>query len=175
MQVLNIHEREFLSPPAQVGLLLDSLASSSDRLWPRDSWPAMRMDRHLTVGAVGGHGPIKYFVEKYSPGRYVQFRFIAPAGFDGYHAFEIIDRGDRCVLRHSLKMHTRGQALLSWSLVFRPLHDALVEDALTKAQLSLNEVPKVKRWSKTVRLLRHLFSKGKASAQTIPGHDPNLN
>jgi hypothetical protein len=54
MQVLNVHERELQVGSAEVGALLDSLASENDRLWPRACWPAMRFDRPLGVGAVGG-------------------------------------------------------------------------------------------------------------------------
>jgi hypothetical protein len=32
----NVHERRFRAAAGEVGALLDSLASSDDRLWPRD-------------------------------------------------------------------------------------------------------------------------------------------
>jgi antitoxin (DNA-binding transcriptional repressor) of toxin-antitoxin stability system len=53
MQVRNVHERVFPAPPAQVGALIDTLASADDRLWPGDRWPPMRFDRALSVGARG--------------------------------------------------------------------------------------------------------------------------
>jgi len=81
MRVLNIHERALDATAEKVGLLIDGLGSANDLLWPVDRWPAMRLDRPLGVGAVGGHGPIRYCVESYSPGRSVQFRFIEPRGF----------------------------------------------------------------------------------------------
>jgi hypothetical protein len=55
-------------------------------------------------------------------------------------------------------MKLTGIALLSWPLVFRPRHDALVEDALTKAQVALGEQPTRVRWSAWVRLLRGLLT-----------------
>jgi hypothetical protein len=65
MKVVNIHEREFQSTPDRIGALIDSLASPQDALWPKRSWPRMEFDRALNVGARGGHGPIRYFVEAY--------------------------------------------------------------------------------------------------------------
>ena len=81
MQVRNVHERVFTLPLATVGALIDSLASRGDRLWPVKKWPPMRFDRPLAVGAVGGHGPVRYSVEKYLQGQMIVFRFSAPRGF----------------------------------------------------------------------------------------------
>jgi hypothetical protein len=107
-------------PKQQVGALLDSLASPADSLWPKESWPAMRFDRPLGVGAAGGHGPIRYAVEEFVPGRRVVFRFTGPRGFKGGHRLEILPAGeDRTILRHRMAMETEGPALLSWPLIFR--------------------------------------------------------
>jgi hypothetical protein len=156
MQVLNIHERRIPRPAAEVGALLDSLASDSDRLWPRTLWPAMRFDRPLGVGADGGHGPVGYAVTEYHPGRYVRFRFSAPRGFDGHHWFEVCEDGDACVMRHTIEMEARGPALVTWPLAIRHLHDALLEDAFATAEMSLGLAPTVKPWSGWVKLLRRL-------------------
>ena len=99
MRVLNIHERRLAAPAAAVGALLDSLASDADALWPRSAWPAMRFDRPLGVGAVGGHGPIPYAVEEYHPGRLVSFRFLGPRGFNGHHRFEVLPGGPQATKR----------------------------------------------------------------------------
>ena len=82
MQVHNVHEREFDLSLASVGSLIDSLASSNDRLWPNDKWPPMRFDRALAVGARGGHGPIRYSIEEYQPRRLSKnslSKFISPS------------------------------------------------------------------------------------------------
>jgi hypothetical protein len=156
MHVSNIHEREFDLSSAAVGSLIDSLASSNDRLWPDDKWPPMRFDRALAVGARGGHGPIRYSIEEYQPSRLVRFRFRAPRGFDGTHRYEVVEQQGRLVLRHVLEMHTSGLASLSWPLLFQPLHDALIEDSLDKAARSLGNVPRsAAQWSTTVRILRY--------------------
>jgi hypothetical protein len=169
MEVLNIHERAFDAEPRKVGSLIDSLSSKDDRLWPKHIWPRMEFDRSLSVGAKGGHGPIRYFVEQYTPGKSVKFRFTGPKGFDGFHAFEIVAGTKHSVaLKHMLKMDTNGLAIVSWPLIFRPIHDALIEDSLTTGQVSLGLVPQVRAWSLWVRILRLVISGGKARSQTTP-------
>lgn len=171
MEVLNIHERELEVGPEQIGALLDSLASNEDRLWPKLTWPRMAFDRPLGVGANGGHGPIRYFVEEYTPGESIKFRFTGPKGFDGFHGYEIVAGPKQpAVLRHTLKMNTHGPAILSWPLVYRPMHDALIEDSLTTAQVSLGLIPTVKPWPVWVKILRWVVSGGKARPQVTPNN-----
>ncbi|MEH1099592.1 SRPBCC family protein [Micromonospora sp. CPCC 205561] len=157
--VRNIHERQLAAPASAVSALIDSLATPDDRLWPRDRWPAMRFDRPLGVGARGGHGPVRYTVVAYRPGTRVRFEFSAPAGFRGYHEYEALPQaGRRCLLRHSLVMTTRWPARLSWPVLYRPLHDALIEDSLDTAARHLGlTVAAPRRWTPWVRLLRSLL------------------
>lgn len=166
MKVYNVHERVIEAPPARVGALLDGLARGRDRLWPEDRWPAMRFDRPLGVGAVGGHGPVRYTIEAYDPGLAIRFRFTAPRGFDGTHRFETqpLPTGTTR-LRHVIEMDARGPALLGWLLVFRPLHDALLEDALDRAERSLGAEPPGSRWSLWVRLLRWALTDSRTRAR----------
>lgn len=160
MHVRNVHERSFRSSPQQAARLLDQLSSPHDVVWPSQHWPRMRLDQPLGVGASGGHGPIRYCVVAYEPGKKVTFRFISPRGFVGTHWFEILDQGASGItLRHTIDMSLAGLALLSWPIVIRPLHDALVEDALTNAQVALGEQPTPKNWSPWVRLLRRLIGR----------------
>ncbi|MGA3134445.1 MAG: hypothetical protein ABSC88_00475 [Terracidiphilus sp.] len=155
MYVRNVHERKFPLPLATVGALIDSLASRDDRLWPRGKWPPMRFDRPLVVGAVGGHGPIRYSVEEYRPGQSILFRFLAPRGFNGTHCFEVEDRQGKTVLRHIIEMRATGLARLSWPLAIRSLHNAAIEDCFDRATVSLGiDLPHPARWSIYVRLLR---------------------
>lgn len=171
MEVLNIHERDLGANLVQVGALIDSLASREDRLWPKYLWPRMEFDRPLGVDAKGGHGPIRYFVEEYTPSRSIKFRFIGPKGFKGFHCYEIV-RGLKksVVLRHTLKMNAYGWAILSWPMVYRPLHDALLEDSLATAQESLGLPPTMQPWSLRVKILRWVVSGGKARAQVTPNN-----
>lgn len=155
MRVCKIHTRVLDATPAIIGSLLDGLASPGDALWPRNRWPAMRFDRPLQVGARGGHGPIRYTVAAYHPGQYVEFRFGAPRGFDGYHAFLVEPLAAvRTRLWHLLVMRASGPARLSWPLLFRPLHDALIEDCLATAERAVGGVPRSRTWSPGVVALR---------------------
>ncbi len=160
--MLNVHERTLAAPATDVGALLDGLASPSDPLWPRHLWPPMEFDRPLGVGAVGGHGPIRYTVESYTPGQQVLFRFTAPRGFHGTHGLQVhpLDAG-HTLLKHVLEMRTTGFATVSWPLVFRPLHDALLENALDRAEDSLGLASSRSRWSLWVRVLRWTFARGR--------------
>lgn len=168
MHVLNIHQCELQATPEKVGMLIDSLSSPADALWPKQCWPPMQFDRPLSVGAVGGHGPIRYVVESYAPGQSIEFRFLAPKGFAGCHRFEIIAPTDCCCsLRHTIDMQIHGLACLKWLLVIRPLHDALLEDSFATAQTSLGLVPQTRKWSPRVKFLRFLLSKGKMRKQII--------
>ena len=76
MKVENMHEREYDTEPELVGALIDSLSSRNDRLWPFEKWPSLCLDKSLSVGAPGGHGSIRYYVEHYVPSRSVTFRFL---------------------------------------------------------------------------------------------------
>jgi len=154
--VENVHERRLDATPEEVGALLDGLASPGDRLWPADRWPPMRLDRPLGPGARGGHGPVRYAVETYQPGRRVAFRFADDLGLDGSHAFEVAAApGGGAVLRHVLTGRTRGAVRLTWPLAVRWLHDAVVEDALDRAEAAVSGTVRAPaRWSPWVRVLR---------------------
>lgn len=158
MKVLNIHERTLEAPSSTVGTLIDSLSSPRDALWPRGKWPSMIFDRPLAVGAVGGHGSIRYMVEAYTPGHTVRFRFTGPSGFDGYHEFEIEEKENGGVLlRHTIRMNATGIGIVTWIFVFCPLHDALLEDLLDRAQQHVNMQTQPRSWSVWVKFLRWLM------------------
>ncbi|MEV4613056.1 SRPBCC family protein [Kitasatospora sp. NPDC049258] len=162
MPVYNVHERVLAADASEVGALIDSLSGGTadrpDRLWPQPDWPAMEFDRPLAVGAVGGHGPVRYTVAAYVPGSWVRFAFSGPRGFDGFHEFAALPLdGERTVLRHTLAMRATGPARLSWPLAFRWMHDACLEDALDRAEAACTgTVARPSRWSPYVRLLRSL-------------------
>jgi hypothetical protein len=160
VRVVNVHERSFNSAPEQTARLLDSLSSPDDALWPSRHWPRMRLDKPLGIGATGGHGPIRYSVVAYEPGKRVTFQFLSPRGFVGTHWFEIVRSGTSgATLRHTIDMSLTGFALFTWPIAFRPLHNALVEDALTNAQIALGEKPTPVSWSLRVRLLRKVVGR----------------
>lgn len=156
MAVVNVHTREIQASPSEMGAVVDSLSSHADALWPRESWPPMRFDRALGVGADGGHGPIRYRVEAYVPGQWVRFRFTAPRGFDGFHEYTVhpsVEHG--AVLRHLLVMRVHGLARLTWPLAIRWLHDALIEESLDHAERTVTAtIHHPPHRSRLVRLLR---------------------
>ncbi|GAA0672967.1 hypothetical protein GCM10010193_26990 [Kitasatospora atroaurantiaca] len=156
MAVLNIHERVLPATEDEVGALLDSLASEDDVLWPVPDWPPMRLDGGLAAGSAGGHGPVRYTVAAYVPGRWVRFAFTGPRGFHGFHEYSVhATDGGGTTLRHTLAMKARGPARLTWPLAFRRLHDACLEDSLDRAERAVTgTVRRPARWSPYVRLLR---------------------
>ena len=158
--VVNVHERVIPASVDAVGRMIDTLGSAGDVVWPTERWPALKLDRPLQVGAAGGHGPIRYRVEAYEPGRSVRFRFLSPEGFVGTHGFDVEDAGEGASqLRHIIEMRTVGMAVLNWSLVIRPLHDALLEDALVKVEGAFRDVGPPRAWSRRVVFLRWLVRK----------------
>ena len=99
----------------------------------------MEFDRTLSVGARGGHGPVRYFVEEYVPGESIKFRFTAPNGFNGFHAYERIKTitPNTDVLRHTLEI---GQSprVLAWSPWVRFLR-WVVSGGKGRAQVTPNQ------------------------------------
>jgi hypothetical protein len=158
--VVNIHERVIPASVDAVGRMIDTLGSAGDMVWPTGRWPALKLDRPLQVGGAGGHGPIRYRVESYEPGRRIRFRFLSPEGFVGIHGFDVEDAAEGASkLRHVIEMRTVGMAVLNWSLIIRPLHDALLEDALDKVEGAFRDVGPPRAWSRRVLFLRWLVRK----------------
>ncbi len=158
--IVNVHERVIPADVDAMGKMIDTLGSAGDVVWPSERWPPMKLDRPLQVGATGGHGPIRYRVESYEPGRRIRFRFLSPEGFVGTHGFDVEDAGGGAgKLRHVIEMRTLGIAALNWSLIMRPLHDALLEDALDKVEGVFRDVGPPRAWSRRVEFLRWLVRK----------------
>ncbi|GAB3044187.1 SRPBCC family protein [Sediminivirga luteola] len=175
--VLNVHERRIAASAAAVGGVLDTLATQNDCLWAWEHWPPMRFPGGLRPGAEGGHGPVRYAVVERVSGRRVRFRFQRPGGFHGHHEFrvdavpaasgaepEAAEAAPRpenaCILRHEIAMSLSGTARLSWPLVFRPLHDALIEESFDKVERGFGAGPAVPhRRSLWVRFLRRLLAR----------------
>lgn len=163
----NVHSRDLAAPAAAVAPLLDLIGGSGDRLWPTPAWPPLRLDGPLRVGAPGGHGPIRYTVEAYQPGRVIRFRFDPVVGIDGFHELRLQASGERrCRLIHVIEGRTRGRTRLVWPLALRWLHDALLEDLLDRAeQATTGTVARPARWHPAVRLLHWLTWPG---PQAVP-------
>jgi hypothetical protein len=175
MGVYNVHKRLLAASESRVGSLIDTLASGDrDLLWPGRDWSPMEFDRPLGVGAAGGHGPVRYTVSGYAPGRWIRFEFTGPRGFHGFHELAVlpVDR-EHTLLHHTLTMTTSGLSRVTWPLAWRPMHDACLEDGLDRAELACTgTVARPARWSPYVRLLHSLASllgpRGSRSANEVP-------
>jgi hypothetical protein len=158
VKAISIHSRRIEAPLATVGGLIDTLASPDDRLWPHADWPAMRFDRPLGVGAAGGHAFIRYSVEDYQEGRSILFRITGPKGFSGTHALDVLEDGSATVLTHTIDGEITMAFAPKWFGVVRPLHDALMGDALDNAEReTTGAVRTPARWSWWTRVLRKAF------------------
>ena len=143
MRIQNVHSRELPAPVERAWELVAGLASERDELWPIARWPTtpVEFDRPLGPGAKGGHGLIRYDVERCEPGRRVVFRFARKSGLDGTHEFEVqpINAG-RSRLTHTLDTRL-GWKLMPVYPVLRVAHDALLEDLLDNAERAAGGSP----------------------------------
>ena len=155
MKVLNIHKRTIHQPKNKVSELLKTLSTENDLIWPKENWPEMKFKDGIQVGAKGGHGPIRYTVEKYDPNEIIQFRFSKPIGFNGIHKFEIKELSDKQTeLKHTIDMNTEGKATLKWLFVIRSLHNALLEDGFDKLENIFSNEKRHSEWNIWVKMIR---------------------
>ena len=138
MRIESVHTRELSVAVEELGRLLDTLAGPDDRIWPIERWPndPILFDRPLSVGAKGGHGPIRYTVTAYEPGRLIEFEFDPGSGLRGHHRLEVEPAGSAgSLMRHVLDTEPEGINRLLRPMLLA-MHDALVEDLLDKAELA---------------------------------------
>ncbi|MBU2549017.1 MAG: SRPBCC family protein [Proteobacteria bacterium] len=168
MKVFNVHERWLETSMESAGALIDGLSGPDDRLWPGDRWPKMAFDGPLAPGSKGGHGPVRYRVREYRPGRKAAFDFEKHGltrGLAGGHSFELRPGDGGVWLRHVIEADCRFGSWLHWRLLIRPLHDALLEDALDNAENIAGRPPaRPARWGLWVRLLRWIIARGARGA-----------
>jgi hypothetical protein len=154
--VRSVHERVIEAPVETVAALFDRVSSDDDPVFPSPAWAPMRFDRPLGVGAVGGHGDIRYSVIGYEPGRRARFAFAPPA--DGYHELAVDPLGnDRCRVRHVLEQRAGLASWLTWSLVVRWAHDVVIEEVLDNFErAATGSLRRPAHWPPWVRLLHRL-------------------
>lgn len=137
----------------------------------------MHLASGLAPGSRGGHGPIRYRVVEHVLGERVRFAFEPERlsrGLVGHHRFEVEPRPDGAVLRHVLDAEASGTAMLRWLLVLRPLHDALLEDALDLAERRVTGcASRPPRWGLWVRALRRVLGATRQRKSGPPGNDQN--
>ncbi|MFF8639533.1 SRPBCC family protein [Streptomyces sp. NPDC015345] len=155
--VRNEHERLFEAPAEEVGALLDRLSAEDDPVFPAPQWAPMTFDRPLGVGATGGHGPVRYAVTEYEPGRRVRFAFTPPD--EGFHELSVEPRGEgRCLVRHVLEARQRGLDFLLWPTAVRPVHDSMMEELFDNIErVVAGGCARPVRWSPRLRLLNRLW------------------
>jgi hypothetical protein len=149
--VHNVHERELPVPAAEVGRLVDRIGAVDDPLWPSPAWVPVRFDRPR---APGGHGPVRYHVTGYEPGRRVELTFHPRTGLIGSHTLEVEERGPQaCVLRHSLTARPAGTMRLLWPAIVRVCHDTVIEHLLDNAERAVTgTVARPVRYPRRARL-----------------------
>ena len=65
-------------------------------------------------------------------------------------------------IEHRIEMMVKGSGRFSWPIVFKPLHNALIEDALDNVEVYINSKIKEKRsYSNWVRILRWALSRNR--------------
>lgn len=169
--ILNLHERNIPVLPERAAQILESLATSTDMLWPCEKWPPMILDNGLTPGSSGGHSKIRYSVSEHVPGKRVEFRFAPMPSlpeFHGHHYFEVVQRDADTVFRHTIDVSTDFRTWVYWKIFIEHVHDAVIEDAFDKVE-RVAGVPRPhhSRWSLHVRFLRWLRTRqAKRTAQT---------
>ena len=156
MKVLNIHTRTIGQAVEQIEELIRTLATPQDKIWPFERWPRMKLDKGLTPGSKGGHGPVGYTIVSSDPGRLVEFEFSAPKGFIGRHRFILKPLSEsETEVSHVIDMHTEGIGpTLQWLIAVRPLHNALAEDALDKVENYFDHQNRLRAFSPQVKFLR---------------------
>lgn len=164
MRVINIHKRIINQPKEKVSELLRTLSTENDKIIPTDKWSAMKLNEGLKEGSKGGHGPIRYTVQKYNPDELIQFEFTKPKGFNGIHRFEITElENDKTELKHTIEMNTTGTGILTWSIAIRWLHDAFMEDAFDKVENHFLTEKKKTEWNIWVKVLRRILKPKKST------------
>jgi hypothetical protein len=160
MRVLNIHKRTLNQSKTKVVEIIKTLSTDNDRIWPKEKWPEIKFKGEIQIGAMGGHGPIKYTVEKYNPSEIIQFRFLKPLGFNGIHKFEIQElSSEKIEITHTIKMNTDVNGTFLWIFAIRSLHNALIEDAFDKLENNFTEIHKSSKWNFWVKFLRKQITK----------------
>lgn len=153
----NIQSRVIDAPAESVGALLNDFGSDADVLWPKPQWVEAKLDRGLEPGSTGGHGPIRYTVTEFEPGKRVRLQFDPTIGIVGYHELIVAPRGEsRSELTHVIDGRVRGSMRFLWPVAVRWVHEAVLQDLLDNAERAATGTLTngKSRWSPWVRFLR---------------------
>lgn len=166
----NTHERVIDASASTVGALLEDLGQAGDRIWPSPAWVPMKLDRPVEVGADGGHGPIRYHVTEYEPGRRIRFDFHERTGVTGFHEFTVEALGpDRCLARHHMDVDLHGMMRVLFPAAIESMHDAVLEDLLDNLErAATGTVSSPATWSPWARACWILGEQSPPRAVPIP-------
>ncbi len=118
----------------------------------------MRLKEGLKVDSHGGHGPVRYFVKRYTKGEFIEFQFTGPRGLHGVHFFKFEELSVASTkVTHIIDIKIAGQGLIVWPLFIKWLHNALAEDALDKVQNHFDGGSRKTNWSIRVKFFRTLL------------------
>jgi hypothetical protein len=132
----NLHRRTIRGDLDTVGALIDAIATPDDRLWPVHDQLPLKLDRGVTVGARGGHGPARYEVVAHQPRRWVRFEFSRPRAIVGFHEFSVQPVPEGAVFQHLMSARLGPALWVGYPVALRPLHNAVIERALDNAELA---------------------------------------
>jgi hypothetical protein len=152
--VQNVHRREVACAPGDIDRRFSALGTAEDDLWPREQWFGMHLDASPDNHGAGGHGPVRYHCCRREPGEAV-FCFDSVLGstnWQGTHRFSVQPSAAGALVEHRIDLSLPLKEWLSWRFVVEPLHDALIENLLDKA----DGRPPATKWTWWVRLLRRL-------------------
>ncbi|NNF35382.1 MAG: hypothetical protein HKN68_14830 [Saprospiraceae bacterium] len=128
MKVLNRHTRIIKAPIHKTSEILLTLGTVEDRVWPIGKWPRMIFHQGMDIGALGGHGPIRYTIKSKTPGKSIEFQFVKPKGFHGTHGFNIEGASESTTqITHTIEMNTSFIGYMQWLLAIRWLHGDIQE------------------------------------------------
>jgi hypothetical protein len=141
-----VHERELPVPAPQAASLLDDPA----RMWPVDRWPAFGGD---------GFGFLRHELAEHRPGERIVFRITGPRGLRGTHGWDLSPEDGHSRLRHTVDAECTGLMRVAWPLVVQPIHEAVHEDVLDRAQAAVGGPAIEHPWSRRVRAVRWAVKK----------------
>ncbi len=163
MKVRSEHERVMTGSIKQVADIVKTYGSSNDRMHPHELWPKTQMegpDGPPVVGRIAQRAAVRFVMTSYEIGPRVHYswKFLEPAGFEGYHQADVHEIGNgKLLFKTFIDMETRGlKATLLWLFVMRFLHHAVVEDCFDKIERQLGGSPPGHRWSVWVKVLRRI-------------------
>jgi hypothetical protein len=164
----NVQTRIIHAPASTIGPLLDRIASDDDPIWPAPAWPPIRLDNGLRPGSRGGHGPIRYSVVAYEPGRLIRFAFEPVMRMSGHHELRVepVD-ADRTRVVHLLAGTPGLASRLRWMVAIRWMHEALLRDLLDNVErAATGAAPPHRRWNPWVRAMRRTLRPRRATVDS---------